>query len=275
MIEDLFFLERQAYLNSFLHQLDTRVKILVSFAVIIAIVAVPYSPVVYPAAGILFLFFLALWASSGISPVVYLKRLLAIAPLWGIIILFQIFIKNRYFTEYHAVALLPLGVSIYAESIQFACILGVKFLVCISFIILLSVTTKTQDLLQGASRLGLPAEFALALAMMIRYLFVFGYIYRKVNEALATRCFHPLDRRLPYRYRIRQLGYAVGTLFVRSYEQGERVYTSMCCRGYGKHSHLFVEKRPFSRPDWAFLSASLACVAASLVLGFLGIPTLS
>ena len=47
MIEDLFFLEKQAYRDSFLHRLDTRVKILVSFAVIIAIVAVPYSPVVY------------------------------------------------------------------------------------------------------------------------------------------------------------------------------------------------------------------------------------
>jgi cobalt/nickel transport system permease protein len=269
MIEDLFFLERQAYRNSLIHRLDARVKILVCFAVIIAIVAIPYSPVVYPAAGVLFLFFLALWAISGVSPVVYLKRLLAIAPLWGIIILFQIFIKNRYYTEYHTVALLPLGVSIYAESVQFACILGVKFLVAISFIILLSVTTKLQDLLQGASRLGLPAEFALALGMMIRYLFVFGYIFRKVNEALATRCFSPFDHHLPYRYRIRQLGYATGTLFLRSYEQGERVYTSMCCRGYGKHSHLFFEKKPLSGLEWAFLSLSLSVAASAAILAIL------
>lgn len=269
MIEDLFFLEKQAYRDSPLHRLDARVKILVTFAVIIAIVAVPYSPVVYMAAAILLLFFLALWAVSGISPVVYLKRLLAIAPLWGVIILFQIFFKNRYFTEYHAVALLPLGVSIYAESIQFACILAVKFLVSISFIILLSVTTKTQDLLQGAGRLGLPAEFSLALAMMIRYLFVFGYIYRKVNEALATRCFHPFDRRLPYRYRIRQIGYAVGTLFLRSYEQGERVYTSMCCRGYGKDSHLVFDRKPLSRPDWVFLSVSFAIAVGAALAAFL------
>jgi cobalt/nickel transport system permease protein len=269
MIEDLFFLERMAYRDSFLHRLDTRVKILATLAVIIAIVAVPYSPAVYPAGGILFLFFLALWAISGIPPAVYLKRLLAIAPLWGIIILFQIFVKNKYYTDYHVLALLPLGVSIYAESVQFACILGVKFLVSLSFIILLSVTTKLQDLLQGASRLGLPAEFALALGMMIRYLFVFGYIYRKVNDALATRCFSPFDHRLPYRYRIRQLGYAIGTLFLRSYEQGERVYTSMCCRGYGKDSHLFFEKKPLSRVEWAFLSVSLSIALGAALLSFL------
>lgn len=269
MIEDLFFLEHQAYRDSILHRLDARVKILITFGVIIAIVAVPYSPVVYQAASILLLFFLGLWVISGISPVIYLMRLLAIAPLWGIIIVFQIFIKNRYFTDYHVLAALPLGIHIYAESIQFACILGAKFLVSISFIILLSVTTKPQDLLQGASRLGLPAEFALALGMMIRYLFVFGYIFRKVNEALATRCFHPFDRNLPYRYRIRQMGYAVGTLFLRSYEQGERVYTSMCCRGYGKHSHLVFEKKPLSRAEWAFLSVSLFIALSALIIAFL------
>jgi cobalt/nickel transport system permease protein len=270
MIEDLFFLERQAYRDSVLHRLDARVKILAFFAVIIAIVAVPYSTAVYTAGILLFIFFALLWALSGVSPIVYAMRLAVIVPVWGIVILFQIFITNPYYAEFHPVAILPLGLTIYAESLQFASILAVKFLVSVSFIILLSVTTTLQDLLQGASRLGLPAEFALALGMMIRYLFVFGYIFRKVNEALATRCFHPFDRNLPYRYRLRQLGNAIGTLFLRSYEQGERVFTSMLCRGYGKHSHLFVEKKPFSRPDWAFLSLSLAWTAGALLLGVAG-----
>ena len=270
MIEDLFFLERQAYRDSVLHRLDARVKILACFAAIIAIVAVPYSTAVYTAGMLLFLLFALLWALSGVSPVVYLIRLAVIVPVWGIVILFQVFITNPYYAEFHPVALLPLGLAIYAESIQFASILAVKFLVSVSFIILLSVTTTLQDLLQGAGRLGLPAEFALALGMMIRYLFVFGYIFRKVNESLATRCFHPFDRNLPYRYRISQLGYTIGTLFIRSYEQGERVFVSMLCRGYGKHSHLFIEKKPFTRPDWAFLSLSFTWIAVALLLGTLG-----
>jgi cobalt/nickel transport system permease protein len=89
--------------------------------------------------------------------------------------------------------------------------------------------------------------------MMIRYLFVFGYIYRKINESLVTRCFDPFNPALPYRYRMRQIGYTVGTIFVRSYEQGERVYTSMLCRGYGKDSHIFVAKKPLGRAEWSFL----------------------
>jgi cobalt/nickel transport system permease protein len=157
---------------------------------------------------------------------------------------------------------LPLGINIYAESIEFAFILLIKFVICISFIILLSSTTKMHDLLEGASRMGLPAEFALALGMMIRYLFVFGYMYRKINETLKTRCFDVLDHHLPYDYRLRQLGYTIGTMFIRSYEQGERVYTSMLCRGYGRESYLFVTKKPLKRYEWIFLSFSLIFIVA-------------
>jgi cobalt/nickel transport system permease protein len=263
MIEDLFFIEKQAYRNSFMHRLDARVKIILTFAIIIAIVAVPYSIMVYTVGAIFFLFFLFLWAVSKLPLSVYIKRLSIIVPLWGIIILFQIFLKNKYYTEYHILYSLPLGISVYAESVEFAMILAVKFLISISFIILLSSTTKMQDLLQGASRLGLPAEIALALGMMIRYLFVFGYIFRKVNETLKTKCFDAFDRHLPYRYRLRQLGYTIGTMFIRSYEQGERVYTSMLCRGYGRESYLFVTKKPLHRYEWAFLCLTLLFITAT------------
>lgn len=262
MIEELFYIEKQAYHNSFMHRLDARVKIILAFAAIIAIVAVPYSTMVYTVGAIFFCFFAVLWGASGVSPVVFLKRLAAIVPLWGIIILFQIFLKNKYYTDYTVLYSLPLGISIYAESVEFACILAVKFLISISFIILLSSTTKLQDLLQGASRLGLPAELALALGMMIRYLFVFGYIFRKINETLKTKCFDAFDRHLPYRYRLRQLGYTIGTMFIRSYEQGERVYTSMLCRGYGRDSHLFVTKKPLLIGEWVFLFGCIVFIVA-------------
>jgi len=262
MIEEIFQIERDAYKNSVIHRLDARVKIAITFAAIIALVAVPYTTMIYTVGIIFFAFFFLLWCCTRLSPVVYVKRLISIVPLWGVIIFFQIFLKNKYYTDYHVLMSLPLGINIYAESIEFAFILLVKFVICISFIILLSSTTKMHDLLEGASRMGLPAEFALALGMMIRYLFVFGYMYRKINETLKTRCFDALDHHLPYGYRLRQLGYTIGTMFIRSYEQGERVYTSMLCRGYGRESYLFVKKKPLRRYEWVFLTSSLLFIVA-------------
>jgi cobalt/nickel transport system permease protein len=260
MIEELFDIERYAYRDSVIHRLDARVKIIVVFATIIAIVSVPYSPMVFTVGALFLLFFAILWGFTRLSPFVYLKRALIIIPLWGIVIFFQIFLKNPYYTEYTTLVSLPFGINIYAESIQFAFILFVKFIVTISFVILLSSTTKLQDMLDGGQRLGLPADFALAMGMMIRYLFVFGYMYRKIRQTLESKAFDPFDRNLPYRYRMRQIGYTIGTMFIRSYEQGERVYISMLCRGYGKNSHLFLKKKEFKTAEWAFLATGLLFV---------------
>ncbi len=262
MIEDLFQIERDAYRNSMIHRLDARVKIAITFAAIIALVAVPYSTIIYTVGAIFFVFFLILWCCSRLPPVIYARRVMTIVPLWGIIIFFQIFLQNKYYTEYHVFMSLPLGVNIYTESIEFAFILLVKFIVCISFIILLSSTTKIHDMLEGAARMGLPAEFALALGMMIRYLFVFAYMFRKINETLKTKCFDAFDRHLPYRYRLKQIGYTIGTMFIRSYEQGERVYTSMLCRGYGRESYLFVTKKPLRQIEWVILGISMIFIIA-------------
>lgn len=269
MIEEIFQIEKHAYKDSYIHRLDARVKIVLAFAIIIAIVSVPYSIMVYTVGAIFFGFFLILWALTQLSPRVYLQRLIEIVPLWGIVIFFQIFLKNKYYTDYHAILTFPFGIAVYSESVEFALILLVKFIVSISFIILLSSTTKVQDMLEGGTRMGLPADFALILGMMLRYLFVFGYIYRKVTDALVTRCFDAFDRKLPYRYRLRQMGYILGTLFIRAYEQGERVYISMLCRGYGRHSFLYVKKKSLGRGDLAFLSLSMAIVIAVPVVVWL------
>ena len=260
MIEEIFQIEKHAYKDSYIHRLDARVKIILAFAVIIAIVSVPYSIMVYTVGALFFGFFLVLWALTRLSPRVYLQRLIEIVPLWGIVIFFQIFLKNKYYSDYHVILALPFGISVYSESVEFACILLVKFIVSISFIILLSSTTKVQDMLEGGTRMGLPPDFALILGMMLRYLFVFGYIYRKVTDALVTRCFDAFDRKLPYRYRLRQMGYILGTLFIRAYEQGERVYISMLCRGYGRHSFLYVKKKSLGRGDITFLSLSVTFI---------------
>lgn len=263
MIEELFYIEKAAYRESWVHQLDARVKIVGMFAVIIAMVAIPYSPLVFTAGLLFFAFLAALWVLAGLPWLIYGKRLLMVLPFGFFIIVFQIFFTNRYYPVFHVIANLPLGIHIYAESVEFAVILLVKFVVCVSAIILLSSTTKLHDMLEGAGRMGLPPEFALIFGMMIRYLFVFGYIYRKINESMTTRCFDPFNSALSYRYRMKQIGYTVGTIFIRSYEQGERVYTSMLCRGYGRDSHIFIAKKPLHAAEWSFL---LFCLCFAVIV---------
>ncbi|MCK4270163.1 MAG: cobalt transporter, partial [Methanogenium sp.] len=118
-------------------------------------------------------------------------------PFGLFIIFFQIFFENPWYETFTPLVTLPFGIDIYRESVEFASILGVKFVICISFIILLSSTTTMQALLNGGRRLGLPSVMALSLGMMIRYLFVFAGMYGRVNSSLAARNFNAFDRSLP------------------------------------------------------------------------------
>ena len=60
MIEELFEIERDAYKTSVIHRLDAMVKIAIAFAAIIALVAVPYSTMIYTVGAIFFAFFFLL-----------------------------------------------------------------------------------------------------------------------------------------------------------------------------------------------------------------------
>ena len=262
MIELLASIERDAGRSSPIHGIDARVKLVVALAVIIATVAYPYTTSV-SWLGLLFGgLFVLLWAVSGLSPLIYLKRFVMVLPFGFFLIVFQIFFENPHYQSFSPLLVLPPGITIYAESVEFASILMVKFLICISFVILLSSTTPVHDLLRGARRLGLPSIMVLSLGMMIRYLFVFAGMYDRVNAALAAKHFHPLDANLPYRYRIRMLGYAMGMVFIRGYEQGERTYACMRCRGYGVHSFDSLPSKPLTHHERHALILSVGFVVA-------------
>jgi cobalt/nickel transport system permease protein len=262
MIEILASIDRDAGRSSLIHGIDARVKLIVSVVAIVAVVAFPYSVAVYRL-GILFGgVIVLLWAASRLSPLIYLKRFLMVLPFGFFLIFFQIFFENPHYESFSPLFLLPLGITVYAESVEFASILMVKFLICISFVILLSSTTPIHELLKGARRLGLPSIMVLSLGMMIRYLYVFAGMYDRVCAALATRNFHPLDAHLPYRYRIRTLGYTMGMFFLRGYEQGERTYACMRCRGYGADSYDSLPPKPLTRYELAALLSSILFVVA-------------
>ena len=271
MIEDLFEMERLAYGDSPLHRVDARVKIVVCFGAIIALVAFPRGPGMLPLALAFAVLLVTLLAVSRVRVRSFLLRMAAILPFGLSILLFQVFFPAVPVASPTVVATLPFGIVVTAEALDLAAQVGARFVLCIGFVIFLSSTTTIQDLLMGARRLGLPSEFTLILGMMTRYLFVFGQMYVRIRNALATRCFDPLDRSLPYRYRLRQVGYTLGTMFIRSYEQGERTYTAMLCRGYGRDAFLLVPKKPLLAREWAALAACMAVVVGAPLAVFLAV----
>ena len=93
--------------------------------------------------------------------------------------------------------------------------------------LLLAATTDVRDLLEGLRRLRMPAALVEIMGFMVRYLDVVGGELRRMRVALLSRGFDP---RSPRHWPV--LARALGALFVRSYERGERVHLAMVSRGY-------------------------------------------
>ena len=88
-------------------------------------------------------------------------------------------------------------------------------------------TTTARELPIALSRLRVPGVIVSVLTLMIRYLDVLTAEARRMRMARVSRGDSP--RML---HQIGATAQAVGALFLRSYERGERVYLAMLSRGF-------------------------------------------
>ncbi len=92
---------------------------------------------------------------------------------------------------------------------------------------IVAATTPTADLLRGAERLGLPALLVAVAGFMLRYVDLVADDLRRARVAMVARGFRGRGAGAA-----RVLGSALGHLFVRAFERGERVHHAMLARGY-------------------------------------------
>jgi cobalt/nickel transport system permease protein len=126
----------------------------------------------------------------------------------------------------------------------------------------LAVTTEPRALLRGLHRLRLPDVLVQILMFMIRYADVVTAELHRMRVARESRGFRA--RGLAG---LRVLGATAGSLFVRSYERGERVHLAMLSRGY--EGHLAVGPTAAADPRaWATALTLPAAAVAVLTAGF-------
>ena len=91
----------------------------------------------------------------------------------------------------------------------------------------LAATTEPADVLRGLERLRMPSLIVQIMGFMIRYLDVVTGELGRMTTAMRSR---GCDPRSPRHWPA--LARALGALFVRSYERGERVHLAMLSRGH-------------------------------------------
>ena len=217
------FIDEYSRLNSFIHRLDPRTKLVASLAFILAVVLTP--PSNWRVFAIYFCMIAIMLALSKLPPLYVLKRSLVIFPFVLLIAVFIPFFKEgqvagSYNVWQWQISITYSGLFILANVV-------IKSWLCILALILLSSTTRLDDLLKALKQLGMPQVMILILSFMYRYIFVLVDEIMRLQQARDSRNFG--GSRL---YHLKTIGNMVGTLFIRSYERGERIYAAMLARGF-------------------------------------------
>jgi cobalt/nickel transport system permease protein len=255
------FLDRYSDRDSLVHRLDARTKFIFTLLFILSVVLTP------PDSWWVYVLYLAVIAGliiiSRLSVGYILRQSLTIIPFVLVIAVFTPFFKAG-----EAAVSFNIGAwdfTMTDTGIQIFINILIRAWLSILCLVWLSSTTRLTNLLQGLERMRFPRVAVMIMSFMYRYIFVI------VDETMRMK--QARDSRNVGGSRIRQLhtvGSMIGTLFIRSYERGERVYTAMVARGYDGQSRT-LDNLSFKKSDAAFsISLGLFLIAA-MAINLLGI----
>lgn len=256
------FLDRYVDMESPVHGLDARVKLLLGLGFVLAVALVPVGTwwALVLLAGLLWS--AVLQSRMGLGTI--LGRALVALP-------FALVAITMVFTRAGAPLFeLPLGfITLTATDtglLAFVTVV-VKSWLSVQAALLLTMTTHFTDLLHGLQGLRLPALLVAVLSFAYRYLFVLIDEAQRLLRARECRSAELSDRRSggSIAWRAAVVGRMVGTLFLRAYERSERIYVAMLSRGFDGTLRARAP-RPLESSEQGLLAIGLALCAA-VVLG--------
>jgi cobalt ECF transporter T component CbiQ len=231
---------------------DPRIKTPAILFCVVLVLFVKHIPVL---AG-LYLFCLALAALSKINLGFFLKRTWVFIPLFSLFIAVPALFK----------AVTPGTViggagflQVTREGLCGASLFVMRVATSVSFVILLALTTRHDQLLKVLRIFKIPQLFVMTLGMCYRYIYLFVEIIEHTHTAIKSRAglnlHHTKGREL--------VTWNMANLWLRSYHLNNQVYNAMLSRGYRGEPQVLTDFRSMPM-DWVLLAAVLLIAAVSL-----------
>ncbi len=199
------FIDAYANLNTPLHRLNTKAKIIGLFILLLTVI---FTPIQFIAWFIFYgLIVLVLIRLSRVPLGFIGKRILELLPFIIIISLSGLFRRQGFL-------------------IFFNC--TVKAFLALLLVIILSSTTKFQGLLEALKEMRFPKLFILLLSFMYRYSFLLEDQFLRTMRAFESRNINQNNNFT----KVKILSNILGVVFILTFERAERLYLAMCARGY-------------------------------------------
>jgi cobalt/nickel transport system permease protein len=217
------FLDHHSGVESPIHHLDARAKIIVFFSLIL--VGVSSQPSSFLLFGLLTLALVSIALLARLPLGHLAKKIVVILPFLFLVSLSIPFMKKDTLGGGYNLGLGGLSVS--RSGLWILWNVVVKSCLGVFSMILLSSTTTFPQLIKGMERLGTPRIFTILISFMYRYSFILIDEVHRMKRARDSRCFGGT-----WFWHSKVIGHMVGWLFLRSFRRGERVYLAMLSRGY-------------------------------------------
>lgn len=252
--------------TSLAHRLDPRVKL--GFFVVVMLVAGCWSDPIFLGG---FFFLLALLCrASRIPGRVVTSLLKTLLPVLVAYFLFNLFFKphpNPYVLFY----VIPPGVFRYAAFVSLQAVVWsvgavFRFLIILLTVRLILLVTPVRDVVLCLVKLGLPAEFGVALGIGFGYIPVLIDENRKIREALQSRAWE-FEHRNPFRRMTALLRMLVPTL-VNAMRRANAIAMAIEAKGFSHNvrGRTWLRELRFTGQDrWTFALLLAFSVAAVLI----------
>ena len=241
-LKDAIFAQEYALRNGFLQSGDPRVKI-ISFLLLIIQALLTRS---IPALLFLYVFCLFLVLVSKINLGFFLKRTWIFIPLFSLfIVLPAIFGPGEPLLSWQV---LGAKFSITRQGLDGAVIFIMRVITCVSFVVLLNLTTKHFALLKVLRIFKIPQIFVMTLGMCHRYIYLFVGIIQNTYLAIKSR----VGLGVQYQKGQHMVAWNIAALWERSVGLSEEVYKAMLSRGYQGEALAWDDFKIRAR-DWLWL----------------------
>lgn len=214
-----------AKLNSPFHRLDPRAKAVAVFVFIFTAVTMTQPKLL--AISVLFWSVVLLISRVPLGYVV--QRITWILPFAGFLILLFPFVTpgNIIWSDTYG----AITIKATTQGIDRAVMLLLRVLASLLGLIFLMATTRFNSLLKALNDLKVPGIILQMVEFTIRYIFVTVDELKRMRRARKSRGFMPGKGIWNFRT-LKILAQMIGTMFIRAYERGDRVYIAMLSRGF-------------------------------------------
>lgn len=257
-LKESVFSDEYASKKGFLQSIDPRMKLATSaIFLLVVLFSGSITVIIY-----FYAVSLALAYLSKINLGFFLKRTWIFMPLFSIFIaipaLFSIFTPGETLTSFEVMGL---HLIITRQGFFAASLFVMRVITSVSFVILLSITTRHFELLKVLRIFGVPQMFVMVLGMCYRYIYLFAQVIENTFVAIKSRA----GTDLRHKSGRHVVAWNIASLWYRSYRLNEEVYNAMLSRGYDGESVIFNDLR-MRLADWLWGLAVAVMCAVPIIL---------